>query len=573
MSRHIGILLLFCFPLTPRAALSDPLQITIASPRDGADVPLRPCVSGTTSDPEADHFLIIHPMDADDFWVQPSISIRSNEYKVEAYVGEPEQDEGKRFELRMIANPLFRLREGQKLAGWPPARAFSPIIEVVRHAGAPNGCEEPISSPAAVVPSTLVNPTIVDAGSSAAPRPPITIAPGLRRPVLDLGWLAAVVPLFVIALLVMFSACRERADGALKRLTLWLVTFRNWLITVALVAKASTVQLCTWLQKRCVPWIQPVWQAKGFNGNLRDFALRVLMVPLLSASLALAFYADASTIVRGLNPLFGIETSQGSNSPDSGIVGNLMKAGGRQRVDESTLEPKSAAASSSLRQLLTHLARAYEALWSGEKLGFLAIALACLQAAFGIVLLWRMGFDQPLRVRPLALLGERPLVMSCFVILNIALSVLAANRGFELSPDAMNWVMPSVVSGGIALVMPWILAYSLHYAIECSADCLAVTKAVGLIAGLIAMMFAAISVWTLALLLIIAAVGALFVAFFLVYVTACSFLLLAELVNDFVGMLRRPSRLRRAAVSLAMPALIVLMLLAGGGYLMRGVIP
>ncbi|HEY2170373.1 MAG TPA: hypothetical protein VGJ30_12155 [Candidatus Angelobacter sp.] len=118
-------------PLASRVAV-DPIQIT--SPTDGATVPERPFVEGTVSDPNATVWVVIHPMEVSDYWVQPKTSMRGGgRWKVQVYAGRPgTPDVGKHFEIRAVANPKQPLREGIKLTDWPNAQLQSPIIEVVR---------------------------------------------------------------------------------------------------------------------------------------------------------------------------------------------------------------------------------------------------------------------------------------------------------------------------------------------------------------------------------------------------------------------------------------------------------
>src|SRR5262249_27744657 len=152
---------------------------------------------------------------------------------------------------------------------------------------------------------------------------------------------------------------------------------------------------------------------------------------------------------------------------------------------------------------------------------FLAIALAGLQGALGMVLLWRIGADEGVLVRPLRLLKERPLLTSCFLLFNLALALLAANRGFELSPNGVNWILPALISGAIALVMPWVLTFMQHYLIECLADCLSMTKTITLLTALVTIGIGAMLGFTLIAIWLVGTLAAVFAAFFVLSIVCC----------------------------------------------------
>ncbi len=108
--------------------------IRIVSPADGATVPMRPIVEVKAPVSATAVWVIIHPMEVADYWVQPRPSNRgSGQWRVQVYVGQPgTRDEGKHFEIQAVADPDQQLREGMKLPDWPKARFQSPVIEVVR---------------------------------------------------------------------------------------------------------------------------------------------------------------------------------------------------------------------------------------------------------------------------------------------------------------------------------------------------------------------------------------------------------------------------------------------------------
>jgi len=117
------------------AAVAAPtLEIDISTTADRSSVVERPTVAGTVTDPNATVWLVVHPMAVSDYWVQPAVTIRRDgSWKVQIYIGRPGNvDVGKRFEIRAVANPKARLREGLVLGGWPEAEAISDVIEVER---------------------------------------------------------------------------------------------------------------------------------------------------------------------------------------------------------------------------------------------------------------------------------------------------------------------------------------------------------------------------------------------------------------------------------------------------------
>ncbi len=110
------------------------VNVAISSPTDGSPVGQRPIVKGTVSDPNASVWVVVHPLEVSDYWVQPRITVRdSGSWKVQIHIGRPGSvDVGKLFEVRAVANPEVELREAKVLGGWPRAAAISNVIEVIR---------------------------------------------------------------------------------------------------------------------------------------------------------------------------------------------------------------------------------------------------------------------------------------------------------------------------------------------------------------------------------------------------------------------------------------------------------
>lgn len=121
------VTVLFTFP----ASAAD-LKITITDPADGSKVIQREYVKGTVSDPHADVWVVIHPVETSDFWIQPPVTVKNNgTWKVKAYFGRAGMDVGKEFEIRAFANPVSALQEG-KSSNWPSSEARSDVVDVIR---------------------------------------------------------------------------------------------------------------------------------------------------------------------------------------------------------------------------------------------------------------------------------------------------------------------------------------------------------------------------------------------------------------------------------------------------------
>jgi hypothetical protein len=129
-------------PSSPTAASGSPcqtpgdpnLKLLINNPCDGARVAQRSFVGGTVADASAQVWVVIHPMETADYWVQPAVTIRdAGRWKVLCYFGEPgAQHSGKPYEVQAFMNPKERLSQGQLLSSWPLADAKSQTIELVR---------------------------------------------------------------------------------------------------------------------------------------------------------------------------------------------------------------------------------------------------------------------------------------------------------------------------------------------------------------------------------------------------------------------------------------------------------
>ena len=108
--------------------------LRITRPKNGANVPERVSVEGVVSEPSAQVWVIVHPMEVGDYWVQPKLKVREDgTWKVLIHIGRPgDVDKGKQFEIMAVANPEVELKGGKVLKFWPEATWESQVIEVTR---------------------------------------------------------------------------------------------------------------------------------------------------------------------------------------------------------------------------------------------------------------------------------------------------------------------------------------------------------------------------------------------------------------------------------------------------------
>ncbi len=118
----------------PNVEQAQILKVWITSPKNGDTVPERPYVAGKVSNPNAAVWVIVHPMEVSDYWVQPRLTVNEDgTWRVGIYVGRTgNADSGKRYEIMAIANPKRPLKEGDVMRYWPDAESKSEVVEVVR---------------------------------------------------------------------------------------------------------------------------------------------------------------------------------------------------------------------------------------------------------------------------------------------------------------------------------------------------------------------------------------------------------------------------------------------------------
>jgi len=110
-------------------------------------------------------------------------------------------------------------------------------------------------------------------------------------------------------------------------------------------------------------------------------------------------------------------------------------AAGSQMVKDGQDQPEPPAPSS--HGPLQRLAKNAWNLLRQEGLWFVAIGLAATQAAAGIFVLWNFTGVQPLETNPWKLLRNRTVPFLIFVVLELAVTVLAGLGGAEYSPSSI----------------------------------------------------------------------------------------------------------------------------------------
>jgi hypothetical protein len=130
----IVTLCIVCLSLVSEAQQNAKLKVI--EPNDEARVQRRLEVKGTLENPKDKDqvWVIVRPLEAGQFWVQPKISIRGEgKWSVDVYIGRSGSvDEGKSFEIRAVLNPKEPLKDGDILGDWPDAEAQSQVVGVTR---------------------------------------------------------------------------------------------------------------------------------------------------------------------------------------------------------------------------------------------------------------------------------------------------------------------------------------------------------------------------------------------------------------------------------------------------------
>lgn len=509
MSSRLFVTILFAWfaaAQTPRP----PVQLIW--PVDGATVPYRPCIAGVVADETAPLFGIVHPLDVDTYWVQPPITPGpGGKFLSKIYVAEPGRRhfQNQTFEIRFAFHPKQKLWNGQLLGYWPDAEALSPVIRVTRRDTAPDGCDQvpdesrtPVaerSHPPELQPE-LVRPHV------DVSRPPI-IETARRGPVRDNVWRYGAAALFCWFL---FTIRPERAKELIDRLLQWRASFWQNLARASRGSVSKVVGLYKKLRDDGKATRARLWAAKGFQGTFARYWLYLLLCPVLAVTSVFATGAEAYVLHTRLSLILPAAMNAPSSLFDAVSDGTLSASSPGATVSrENTAEPDPGAPVPG--GALYRLVKEIWLFFLRQGLWFIAIGLVALQAAAGVILLLEMRGIEPLEISPWRLLRQRPLPFCCFLVLNLALALLAALGGAEYSPGSIGWVIPASIAAALALVLPWLATFMVHYVLETASDCLGPVTAVLL--ALAGFMLAILlqTGWTILLVILVGALAASFV--------------------------------------------------------------
>ncbi len=107
-------------------------DINIESLSDGAKVDAEITVSGTVHNAN-EVWVIVHPRETTDYWVQSSVIVKDDRWDVRISIGRTSAiDSGKQFEIMAVADPQQPLAEAQVFKEWPAARWKSQVVSITR---------------------------------------------------------------------------------------------------------------------------------------------------------------------------------------------------------------------------------------------------------------------------------------------------------------------------------------------------------------------------------------------------------------------------------------------------------
>lgn len=519
MIRRPFALVLTALTLSASGVSGSDAALVLSSPANGARVPWRACLEGSLVGSMGVPVPVVHPLESSDYYVQPAVSIfeGGRRFKVMAFFGENGRAHlGKRFEVMVLQRPKRPLREGQLLSYWPEADLRSEVVEVVRDDDADSGCDRTAigstDRPEQAAARVGAGPGRSESDPSRLSNAEQT-APMARDPYQSsLAWVC--LPWLIW---VMFLALAVRPEEAIRmdrRLGVWV----GWGTVMLRQLFDCTIDTCTrfvrFVVKKTAAEMLRIWSSKGLSVTGRGFLLSALRGAALLPTVFLMTIADALAIRSGL--VLVLPSAEASSAILDGV---LTIAPQDVTVAAGTL-------TSSSGPTLGGLLAAVAPIWEGP-VGLMALGLATVQAVIGIALLVGMDKNVSTSTPFSALWRLRPMPTILFVVLNMTLAFLAANRGYEHSPGEISAVMPTALAFLLASVMPWLLAYALHLLFESTADVLAV---VGAVVALVVMIVAALAVATggsVALLAIVTVAAAVLVLSIFGRLTAGLFLWLA----------------------------------------------
>ena len=108
-------------------------SIRIITPLNEDSVKEKQLIRGFISRNNSIVWVIVHPMETSDYWVQQQATASTGSWNCLAYFGRAGSiDKSKYFEFRAITNPSEPLSNGQKIGSWPNAEIISDVILVIR---------------------------------------------------------------------------------------------------------------------------------------------------------------------------------------------------------------------------------------------------------------------------------------------------------------------------------------------------------------------------------------------------------------------------------------------------------
>jgi len=110
------------------------IKISITAPHDNAEVDRPAKTQGTVARPDAQVYIIVHPVGVPEYWVQPKAFVhKDGKWTAMVYLGRPDtSNPDKQYELMAIADPENSIKAGDMLKKWPGSKWRSHIVRVKR---------------------------------------------------------------------------------------------------------------------------------------------------------------------------------------------------------------------------------------------------------------------------------------------------------------------------------------------------------------------------------------------------------------------------------------------------------
>jgi hypothetical protein len=418
------------------------VRLTTTRPKDGSQVPSRACIEGTVSDPSAHVFAIIRPLQWADYYVQKEADVKADgSFKILAYFGEPTTPDGTGFSFRIVANPavVVPLHDGLKLPGFPAGAGLTDIVNVARSSAPDETCGAPAPLVRSVLPPTQSSPT-----ESAQAAITLSWSVWLR-------WFG----IFCLGLLLVLTALPARTSMGCSVLEAAIGSAWTWWRRVFQRARDAVEGNASKTSGLAAGTPLSVWNNCGNSLTFFDYILHSVRWPLLFTFFVVAFYADARAIAPGLRLLFP-----------------------RPQAANLALFANSSASTHTATGIATRLFQPFATLWLADSF---SVCLALIQAGLGMLILNQYASAESLAMGLWRMLKKCPICSAVFLIFDAALTIIAANRGYESSGPG-DWRIPASVAALLALSMPFASSFCLELATHSFAH-VAAPPAAGLAAG------------------------------------------------------------------------------------------